>query len=149
MTMEQTIKKLQELLNMGTAYFMSNSELEYSKKEIPEKWSKKETLGHLIDSGINNLQRFTEIQFKPKPFKISSYNQDQLVIANNYQNADTEGLIDFWIAINERIIQIMSLQTEDTLSYSMELTDGSLSDLKFLMKDYVAHMDHHLDQIFK
>jgi len=146
--MTQTIEKLQQLLNMGAAYFMSNSELEYSKKETPEKWSKKEILGHLIDSGINNLQRFTEIQFKPKPFKIVSYDQNQLVIANNYQNADTEDLIDFWIAINERIMKIMTFQTEETLAYQIEFKDGTLSDLMFLMQDYVDHMEHHLDQVF-
>jgi ribosome biogenesis SPOUT family RNA methylase Rps3 len=33
----------------------------------PKKWSKKQILGHLVDSGINNLQRFTEIQFEEKP----------------------------------------------------------------------------------
>ena len=51
----------------------------------PGKWSPQEILGHLIDSAINNLRRFTEIQFLPQPFTVVGYKQDDLVIVNNYQ----------------------------------------------------------------
>jgi DinB superfamily len=33
-------------------------EAEFSAKPNPTKWSKKEVLGHLIDSAENNLRRF-------------------------------------------------------------------------------------------
>jgi|TARA_R110000737_G_scaffold264685_1_gene272514 hypothetical protein len=63
---------------------------------LPKKWSKKEILGHLIDSGINNLQRFTEIQFSDRPYVIRKYNQNELVIVNDYQNAEIKEILDFW-----------------------------------------------------
>ena len=53
-------------------------------KRASEKWSQKEMLGHLIDSGINNLQRFTEVQFETKSYRIRDYNQNELPKANNY-----------------------------------------------------------------
>ena len=88
--MEYTTKKLQQLMEIGLTYIDQSSEIEFSRKSSPEKWSKKEILGHLIDSAVNNLQRFTEIQFQDKPYPIQKYDQDQLVIANDYQNASIE-----------------------------------------------------------
>src|SRR5690606_27351518 len=109
-----------------------------TQKSTPEKWSKKEIIGHLIDSGINNLQRFTEIQFENKPYKIKKYNQDELVKVNDYQNAKTEDIVELWNAINNRILGIMEKQTENTLDYKIEI-ENNISDLRFLMQDYVNH----------
>ena len=145
--MNKIKSKFEALVTKGERYIMDCSENSLSHKPSPAKWSKKEILGHLIDSGINNLQRFTEIQFENKPFPIRRYNQNQLVIANDYQHADARHLLSFWLAINHRIMHVMDLQTPNTLAYEITLPDGSSSDLKFLMEDYVAHLEHHLDQI--
>lgn len=147
--MKQTIDRLQRLLNTGAEYFLSSSEVSVSRKESSEKWSKKEELGHLIDSGISNLQRFTEIQFEDKPYKIRKYNQNALVIANDYQHAAISELIELWTAVNHRILKVMEQQTEETLGYAVELEREVYSDLRFLMNDYVDHMEHHLNKIFE
>lgn len=144
--MIDTQKRLQQLLTLGFEYFSKTPELKLSEKPTLNQWSKKEILGHLIDSGINNLQRFTEIQFKPKPYQLINYNQNELIIANNYQQANTKNILDFWVAINTRILNIMASQTETTLSYKIVL-DQETADLRFLMIDYVDHLEHHLKQI--
>ena len=100
-------------------------------KPSAEKWSKKEILGHLTDSGIYNLQRFTEIQFVNKPYPFRKYDQDRLVKANDYQNAETNELIKFWKSINIRIINILKNQEERTLNFQIELEEGSSCDLRF------------------
>ncbi|WP_242120728.1 DinB family protein [Aestuariivivens sediminicola] len=145
--METTLDKLEHLLTSGVTYLSNASKQELTQKVNPKKWSKKEIRGHLIDSGIHNLQRFTEIQYEPKPYHIRPYNQDALVKANNYQNAHTMDLINFWQAINHRIMDIMRQQTQETLNYKIELPNGSVSDLAFLMTDYVDHLEHHQKQI--
>lgn len=147
--MEETINRLEQLQKSGLEYLSQAPEMEMSKKWSPEKWSKKEILGHLIDSGINNLRRFTEIQFKKKPYKIKTYNQDKWVLANDYQNSKTEELITFWYATNDRIKRLMEQQSERTLNFKIELHNGDFSDLRFLMNDYVDHLEHHLNQIRK
>ena len=147
--MIETINELEQLLKIGLKYFSQSSELELSLKVADEKWSKKEILGHLIDSGINNLQRFTEIQFENKPYIIRKYNQNELVKVNDYQHANTNEIVEFWVSLNNRIQCVMELQTEKTLSYTIELEKNNTSDLRFLMKDYVAHLAHHLKQITK
>ncbi len=88
--MEETTNRLESLIKRGLEYISQSSDLELAQKISPEKWSKKEILGHLIDSGINNLQRFTEIQYEKKLYKIRKYEQDVLVKANDYQNANSK-----------------------------------------------------------
>ncbi|WP_430401702.1 DinB family protein [Fluviicola sp.] len=145
--MTETTKRLGQLIKSGLDYFSRSSESEMSTKHSPEKWSKKEILGHLIDSGINNLQRFTEIQTENKPYKIRKYKQDELVKSNNYQGAELDELTRLWAALNQRIVKVMESQTQQTLSYEIQLPDGASSDLRFLMVDYVDHLEYHLKQI--
>ncbi len=146
--MKQSIQKLEHLLSTASNYFRKTEEDILTYKSAEASWSKKEILGHLIDSGINNLQRFTEIQFSDKPFKMHSYNQNELVKANRYNAATTEEILNFWLALNERVKAIMEAQTEETLAYKILLYDGKeTTDLRFLMTDYVEHMEHHLNKI--
>ncbi|WP_051315274.1 DinB family protein [Algoriphagus terrigena] len=146
--MKEQAEKLKQLIAMGSKYFHQTGEESLCRKPAPEKWSKKEILGHLIDSAINNLQRFTEIQFAPKPYQIQSYRQVELVKANNYQSASARDLTILWQAVNRRIQQVILMQTELTLAFPIILGNGDSADLAFLIRDYVDHLDHHLLQIF-
>ena len=145
--MKETIIRLDQLIESGLQHISDCSKSELSHKPNANKWSKKEIIGHLIDSGIHNLQRFTEIQYENKPYKIRKYFQDGLVIANDYQNVDIDDRLAFWIAVNNQIRFVMKMQTSETLSYPIELSTGVVSDLRFLITDYVDHLEHHLNQI--
>ncbi len=140
------VKDLEKELASGFEFISILSEEEMSFKKNPNKWSKKEILGHLIDSGINNLQRFTEIQFVEKPYKLRKYNQDGLVIANDYQNSEAKELLSLWFSINKRIAEVVKKQTETTLNYKIQI-DDTIVDLKFLIEDYIKHLVYHLQQI--
>lgn len=141
--------QFEEALSEGEAFMRSCTEDEWTLKASPVKWSKKEILGHLTDSASYNLQRFIEIQFKPKPFKIYSYAQDDLVRVNDYQHADTEELVTLWRAINCRIVSVFGQLSPETLAFSIQFENGQLADLSYLMEDYVRHLKHHLSQIMK
>ncbi len=145
--MEDLLNRFEGVLEAGQHYFGHATAVEITKKSSPEKWSKKEILGHLIDSAINNLQRFTEIQFEEKPYKIRKYNQDELVKANDYQNAEVEEIIGFWLSLNKRIKILIKQQTEATLDFKIELDQGKIADFRFLIIDYVDHLAHHINQI--
>jgi DinB superfamily len=146
--MTQAIQKLEALIQSGTTYLQGCPSSEVRYKASPASWSKQEILGHLIDSAINNLQRFTEIQFSEKPFPIRRYNQNQLVIINQYNDADLNELLQLWQALNRQIKRMMEVQNEETLAYAIILNDGTQSDLRFLMVDYVDHMEHHFRKVF-
>lgn len=70
----------------------------------PGKWSRKEILGHLIDSAINNLKRFTDAQFADDSYLVQPYNQDELVKLNKYQCASLEHLLILWQSLNRQLI---------------------------------------------
>ena len=73
-------------------------ELDWSAKPDPTKWSKKEVLGHLIDSAQNNLRRLIVTQYQPNDKII--YEQNKWVEANQYQTMSTRDIIDLWRLLN-------------------------------------------------
>lgn len=144
--MEDAILKFEKLLNENVNFFPTISS-EILEAKIPGKWSKKEILGHLTDSAIHNLVRFTEINYLEKPYQHRPYNQIDLVNLNQYQTMDIEELTQLWFLINKQIIKIMKSVDNEALDYKIVLSDESVIDLKFLMTDYVAHLEHHINQI--
>ncbi|THU41266.1 DinB family protein [Niastella caeni] len=117
------------------------------QKPAPNKWSKQEILGHLIDSAINNLKRFTDAQYFPQPYTIIRYNQDELVAINRYQQLPLAHLLQLWIVLNQQILNIISTIPADKLSYTVIIPSGESKTLEWVIIDYVEHMEHHLKQI--
>lgn len=145
--MEQVVEKIHRLLQQGTALFMHAQDEELERKAEPEKWSKKEILGHLIDSALHNLVRFTEAQYADKPYHRRAYDQNELVRINEYQHQETEDLLVLWLALNRRIAAVIAACNDATLSIPVVFSGGSTADLRFLMTDYADHLEHHLRQI--
>lgn len=117
------------------------------QKPAPGKWSKQEILGHLIDSAINNLKRFTDTQYFPQPYTVLRYNQDELVIINRYQQLPLAHLLQLWSILNKQILHVLSNIPPKKLTYDIITPAGELHTLEWLAIDYVEHMEHHLKQI--
>ncbi|WP_425593380.1 DinB family protein [Aquimarina algiphila] len=111
------------------------------------KWSKKEILGHLIDSAIHNLQRFTEVQFEPKPYIVRKYNQNDLVKVNRYQECTIENIVELWSTLNKQIIFVIKNLSAEELNYKIDIEEDDLKTLDWLIVDYVEHIQHHSKQI--
>jgi hypothetical protein len=146
--MKNTIDELNNLIETFSAKISSIPDPEFSAKPLPKKWSKKEVLGHLIDSGQNNLRRFVVGQYEPMPPKIT-YEQDFWVASNGYQKMEKESVIRLWKLVNQQISQVLgSMPVEN---YDKQCDTGhnevSLKTLEWLAQDYVKHMKHHLNQI--
>jgi hypothetical protein len=145
--MELQIEKIEALLSIASRYFNSASEAVIKFKPSENKWSKKEILGHLIDSAIHNLVRFTEINYIEKPYHHRPYSQIDLVNLNQYQAMDTNELVQLWFSLNKQIIRVFKNIDDKALDYQIILSDQSVIDLKFLMTDYVEHLEYHINQI--
>jgi hypothetical protein len=143
------LQRLSEQLEELPVILKNFSEEELLQRPAPGKWSKKEILGHLIDSAINNLKRFTEIQFLPQPYKIISYRQDDLVVVNNYQSLPLDHLLDLWKKLNQQIAFLVKNIPEEKLNYPVDpqYDNGELRTLGWIICDYVAHLQHHLNQL--
>ena len=145
--MKQAIQKIEELINKGENWFSNHPESATELPIAPGKWSKKQILGHLIDSAINNLQRFTEIGYQPQPYIYRPYNQNELVTINQYQSANTKELLQLWISLNRQIMRVMAAQSEEKLNLKIQLEENSIADLRFIMMDYPEHLEHHVNQL--
>jgi hypothetical protein len=118
-------------------------------KPAPGKWSPQEIMGHLVDSALNNLRRFTEIQFLPQPFTVIGYQQDNLVMINRYQQLPADHLLTLWQLLNRQIIYVIKNIPDEKLAYTVIIASkGAEKNLEWLIVDYVDHMEHHLRQIF-
>ena len=145
--MKEKVAEFELLLNRLQAVYSINSIVDFETKLSENKWSKKEIIGHLIDSAINNIQRFTEIQIFEKPYQIRSYNPDALVKYNKYQIKDNQEIYDLLLHLNCHILHIIKQQTSDSLKYKLILPNGELANLQFLIEDYLEHFYYHLKQI--
>ena len=65
--MQATIEHLEKIVNNYNRRLEAIPEEEYLRKPHPEKWSKKEILGHLVDSAQNNIRRFVVAQYEDCP----------------------------------------------------------------------------------
>ena len=148
--LKKVVDRLQEHINTVPSKFLKYPEGELRRKPAPNKWSKKEILGHLIDSATNNHLRIIKIQFMPEPFFVEGYAQNDWVRIQNYSEIDTQHLVNFWKIYNEHILNIMKNTPEEKLDMKItaEKPSEEADTLFFLMKDYVDHIDHHLKQIF-
>lgn len=139
--------KLKEIVNNSLEGFNSISLEKWTSKPSSDKWSKKEILGHLCDSAYNNMRRFIVTQYQQND-KIY-YRQDDWVRIQDYQNVDIHEIITLWKLINYQIARIIEAIPDNLLPNTCDTNpnEQQLVTLEFLMKDYVNHLNHHLDQI--
>ncbi|GAB3701647.1 hypothetical protein GCM10027592_30060 [Spirosoma flavus] len=115
-------------------------------QHAPDKWSRKQILGHLIDSAINNLKRFTDAQFSEGTYQTTSYNQNQLVIVNQYQTLPLDHLLTLWSSLNTQILYVAEVIPDAKLAQSVQYNGVAAETytLDWIIEDYVAHLEHHL-----
>jgi hypothetical protein len=146
-------------LNLSGDPLLDISDEQASQKPAPDKWSKKEILGHLIDSASNNHKRFVLAQYKDDLI-FDGYEQDKWVEAQKYNEADWEFLISLWIMLNSHIVHIMSSTPFDVLTKKHKnhnlhqiawktVPENEETTLEYFYQDYIGHLRHHLNQIFE
>ncbi|MEO5582262.1 MAG: DinB family protein [Saprospiraceae bacterium] len=125
------------------------SDHEWEEKPEPDKWSRKEILGHLVDSAMTNIRRLIVSQNHQNE-KIT-YQQNEWVRFSDYQHMDIQDLMTLWKLINLQYHKISKTIPAKSLSYTTD-TDSetvSLKTLSYLIEDYWGHQQHHLGQIYK
>lgn len=111
-------------------------------------WSRKEELGHLIDSASNNHLRFVKAALEPE-FHGPSYDQKGSVAIHGYQESSWYDLVEFWRQYNTLLTRVIARIPDGKLNTLCRIGDGSPVTLQFVIEDYVAHMHHHLDHILR
>ncbi len=139
--------RLEKILNEVPSKLLQLTEEKTSIKPALDKWSKKEILGHLIDSAANNHQRFVRMQIENN-LQLLQYKQDEWVAIQKYQTINWINLVKFWLIYNMHILHILKHVDETKLQNVASIENKKLT-LQFIIDDYVDYMEHHLKEIFR
>jgi hypothetical protein len=148
---------LRTLVERSVPVLLALSDADVMRRPAPDRWSPKEILGHLIDSAANNHQRFVRAQGRDD-LEFEGYEQDAWVEAQRYDEADWSSLVTLWWMYNTHLARVMAAVPEEIRLRPVERHNlhevawqpqpaNEPATLDDLMRDYVAHLRHHLDQI--
>jgi hypothetical protein len=113
---------------------------------LPGGWSRKQVLGHLIDSASNNHQRFVRAVLQTS-LDFPTYDQDGNARVQVPQEVDWSLLVSLWAAYNRYLAHVIARLPATKLDAVCRIGTGKPVTLGFLASDYVTHLVHHLKQI--
>lgn len=138
---------LQEQLALLARHWAGIPDAELGQRPAPGRWSRKEILGHLIDSAFNNYQRFVLAQLASAPLQLTPYDQDAWVRLGDYQNRPAAELLALWTGLNRQILHLLAVLPETALDHECRSLNGHPVTLHWLIGDYMLHLEHHVHQI--
>jgi hypothetical protein len=111
-----------------------------------DKWTRKQDLGHLVDSAANNHQRFVRARFT-SPFVWPGYDQLEWVSLHRYSERPWDELVDLWVALNRQVAAAVDSLPAEKLQTTCVIGQEKPAPLEWWVEDYLRHMKHHLEQI--
>ena len=139
---------LQQVLHRELPLLRAIGETDAGVKSTPSAWSRKEELGHLIDSATNNHVRFVRASLEPE-FRGPGYQQDSWVSLHGYSEMPWSQVVDFWSAYNGFLAGLIRHLPSGVLGRQCIVGESKPVTLQFLIEDYILHMQHHLDHILQ
>src|SRR5258706_9340245 len=100
--MRQTAMQLQQIVERSVDCLLALTEADSQARRPSGEWSKKEILGHLIDSACNNHQRFVRAQLEAE-LVFPGYEQEGWARCQGYATADWALLVELWAAYNRHL----------------------------------------------
>lgn len=143
--MESLAEELKKEVNAATPLLLAIPEEDAARPRPEGGWSKKQILGHLIDSAANNHQRFVRLQFETN-LVLPGYQQNNWVDSQHYQDRSWADLVVLWRAYNLHLAHVIAHFDGGALGNIWKFSEGDLT-LKEIAADYPRHMRHHLQQI--
>lgn len=135
--------ELIRVADSAAAHLRSVSALDAARPRVPGKWSKKQELGHLLDSAVNNHHRFIRAQ-ETEHLVFPTYNQEVWVTLQGYQTSDWAELLELWRLYNRHLAQVIGRIPEEKLGHMCTVGPNEPVSLAFRIEDYLAHLKHHL-----
>ena len=135
-----------ETITLNEKRFLELKDDDVRQRPAKGKWSKKEILGHMVDSACNNHQRFVLAQLSSE-LRFPAYNQSGWVRVQNYEEESWPSLVQFWSSYNRHLLHVMTSIPAERLKGLCFVGEDEPVTLEFLIRDYVRHVNHHAEQI--
>ncbi len=143
--MKEISAHLNEIVNASSEQMKKLTAKDWESRKAPGKWSRKEILGHLIDSAANNHQRFVRAQYGDKT--PVTYDGDQWVNVQKPHGMAANNLIGLWAFYNLHLAHIIGNIPKDKYNVLFYADAREPQTLEWLVQDYIRHLIHHLKQI--
>lgn len=137
--------RLDGIIEAARIQLRAISEENASAVPAPGKWSKKEILGHLIDSAVNNEQRLIRAR-DVQQLTFPPYDQEAWVRAHGYAERGWSELRELWQLINKDMVEVLRRMPMTSAGVKVRIGDSEPT-IRFIAGDYVRHLVHHLEQI--
>lgn len=110
-------------------------------------WNSKQIIGHLIDSALNNHQRFVRATLDGR-YDGPGYDGDRWQEIHDYAGMDWEDLLEHWRTQNALLARVVARIPEDRLGAEIRITTWSEAPktIEGLIRDYLRHLEHHVAQ---
>jgi hypothetical protein len=109
-------------------------------------WSRKQELGHLLDSATNNRFRFATAALADA-FVGPTYDGDGWVALGGYDSTSWNAVLNLWCALNQSLVTLIANIPDEKLTVECKIGAHPGVTLGFLIEDYILHMQHHLDHV--
>jgi hypothetical protein len=139
-------EKLLSVVNRAEPRMHSLSDNETEKPVLSGGWSRKQVLGHLIDSASNNHQRFVRAALQDS-LDFPGYDQEGCVRLQAPAEADWALLVSLWASYNRYLAHVINRLPAAKLATPCRIGSAEPVTLGFVATDYVRHLLHHLRQI--
>jgi hypothetical protein len=144
--MKDIVDEIRRIVDQASGRLACMKPDQVALKETPEEWSKKEILGHLIDSAANNHQRFVRACYGVAA-DFPPYSQNDWVRIQQYNESGWGELVELWSAYNRHLSDVIERLPEDAFSSPCNIGREDPVTLEYVVKDYLRHLRHHVDQI--
>jgi hypothetical protein len=144
--MKELSEKLVQAVQSAEGKLRKVSEADSNTPVLKGGWSRRQVIGHLIDSASNNHQRFVRASLQGS-LEFPGYDQDGCVRVQAVQNAPWPLLVSLWTDYNLYLAHVIAHLPADKLMANCRIGDDKPVTLKFLAEDYLTHLMHHLGQI--
>jgi hypothetical protein len=144
--MRDIADRLSDVVGRAASVLRHTSEEEAGAPALPGGWSRKQVIGHLIDSASNNHQRFVRAALAGS-LEWPDYDQNGCVSIQAFQEASWPMVIDVWEALNRLLSHVLAHLPAAAAGAPCRIGNRDPMPLEQLAQQYVGHMQHHLDQL--
>ena len=139
-------RTINQIVDREATRLRSLKPAEASASRAPGKWSRKEILGHLIDSAANNHQRFVRAQLSAE-LAFPGYAQNDWNSVQGYAEEEWPVIVDLWCSLNRHLAHVVSRIPAEKMKVPCRIGEGAPMTLESLIADYIRHVEHHLEQL--